>query len=310
MSEHFDLVDLRLFVNIAEMNSLTRGAERSHMSLPAASTRIKHLEDSLGTKLLYRASHGVTLTPPGQALLHHALQMQRQMEHLCADLQEYAQGIKGHIRIFANTTAISEFLPTVLSQFLASHRSVNVDLRERLSHDIVRAVSDGTADIGIVAGNVRTEGLEVLPYRKDHLILVCARGHALGERRSIAFADTLDLDYVGLPEASAIHAFLVEAADRVHKRLKLRIQVGNFEAMCRMIEANVGIGILPESSARRQAKTMDIHLVQLTDKWAVRDLKICVRSLDLLPSFARHLVRLIVANVGPLEESEATPAFI
>jgi DNA-binding transcriptional LysR family regulator len=300
--QHFDLVDLRLFVNIAEMNSLTRGAERSHMSLPAASMRIKNLEDSLGTKLLYRASHGVTLTPPGQALLHHALQMQRQMEHLCSDLQEYAGGVKGHIRLFANTTAITEFLPSVLSRFLATHSKVNVDLRERLSPSIVRAVSDGTADIGILAGNVRTEGLEVLPYRQDHLILVCARTHPLGQRSSISFEETLDLDYVCLPEASAIHSFLLEAANRAHKRLQLRIQVGNFEAMCRMIAANVGIGILPESSARRHAKTSDIHLVKLNDKWALRDLKICVRSLELLPSFARRLVELIVADARPEDE--------
>lgn len=303
MVGHFDLVDLRLFINIADMNSLTRGAERSHMSLPAASTRIKNLEDSLGTKLLYRASNGVTLTPPGQALLHHALEVQRQMQHLCSDLQEYAQGMKGHVRLFANTTAITEFLPNVLSRFLATHHKVNIDLRERLSPSIVRAVSDGTADIGIVAGNVRTEGLQVIPYRQDHLILVCARGHPLGERVSVSFEETLDLDYVCLPEASAIHSFLMEAADGARKRLKVRIQVGNSEAMCRMVAANVGIGILPASAARRQAKTSELHLVQLDDKWALRDLKICVRSLELLPTFARDLVDLIVVDAQAAPEA-------
>jgi DNA-binding transcriptional LysR family regulator len=272
------------------------------MSLPAASTRIKNLEEALGAKLLYRASNGVTLTPPGQVLLQHALDMQRQMEHLCSDLQEYAQGVKGHVRLFANTTAITEFLPGVLSRFLASHRNVNVDLRERLSPSIVRAVTDGAADIGIVAGNVRTEGLELLPYREDRLILVCARGHALGQRHEVSFEETLDFDHVCLPEASAIHLFLMEAADHAHRRLKLRIQVGNFEAMCRLVEANVGIGILPESAARRQAKTSDIHLVQLNDKWALRDLKICLRSLDLLPSFARDLVALIIEDAQAAKE--------
>ena len=113
---HFDFADLRLFIHIAQENSLTRGAERVHMSLPAASTRIKNLEEALGAKLLYRASNGVTLTPPGQVLLQHALDVQRQMEHLCSDLQEYAQGVKGHVRLFANTTAITEFLPGVLSR--------------------------------------------------------------------------------------------------------------------------------------------------------------------------------------------------
>jgi DNA-binding transcriptional LysR family regulator len=166
----------------------------------------------------------------------------------------------------------------------------------------VRAVSDGTADIGIVAGNVRTERLEVLPYRRDRLILVCARTHAFGRRTSISFEETLDFDHVCMPEANAIHLFLTQAANRAHRRLKLRIQVGNFEAMCRIIAANVGIGILPESAARRHAKTSDIHLVKLNDKWALRDLKICVRSLELLPSFTRNLVELIVADAHSAHE--------
>ncbi len=179
MLTHFDFADLRLFICIAQENSLTRGAERVHMSLPAASTRIKNVEELLGVKLLYRASNGVTLTPPGQVLLQHALDVQRQMEHLCSDLQEYAQGVKGHVRLSANTTAITEFLPGVLSRFLATHRHVNVDLRERLSPTIVRAVSDGAADIGIVAGNVRMEGLRgaALSGGQAHPRL-CARARA------------------------------------------------------------------------------------------------------------------------------------
>lgn len=308
MLTHFDFADLRLFISIAQENSLTRGAERVHISLPAASTRIKNLEESLGTKLLYRASNGVTLTPPGQVMLQHALEVQRQMERLCSDLQDYAQGVKGHVRLFANTTAITEFLPAILSRFLSNHRNVNVDLRERLSPTIVRAVTDGSADIGIVAGNVRTEGLEVLPYREDRLILVCARGHTLAQHSEVSYEETLDYDHVCLPEASAIHSFLVEAADGVNRRLKMRIQVGNFEAMCRLVQANVGIGILPESAARRQAKASDIYLVRLTNKWAFRDLKICARSLDMLPSFARDLVGLIVEDARAAKERERIAA--
>jgi DNA-binding transcriptional LysR family regulator len=293
---HFDLVDLRLFVNISEENSLTRGAERSHMSLPAASTRIKNLEDSIGVKLLHRTGQGVTLTPPGQALLHHARLVMQQLEQLRGDMQEYAHGIKGHLRIFANTTAITEFLPNILPAFLAQHPDISIDLRERLSHDIVRAVAEGKTDIGIVAGNVRTEGLEVLPYRRDRLVLATALGHPLAQRDAVRFDETLEFDYVGLPEASAIHTFLMHAAADSGKTLKIRIQVGNFEALCRMIEADAGIGILPESATRRYVKTMAIRIIVLEDEWAVRNLQICVRSLQLLPLFARHLVELLTAQ--------------
>jgi DNA-binding transcriptional LysR family regulator len=296
MSMRFDLVDLRLMVHIAEANSLTKGADASHISLPAASTRIKNLEESIGTKLLYRTSQGVTLTPPGQAFLHHARLVLGQIQHLRGDMQEYVRGVKGHLRVFANTTALGEFLPPVLRSYLLSHPDVNIDLRERLSHDIIRAVSEGQTDIGIVAGLVRTESLETIPYRRDRLVLVVPRAHALARASVIDFADTLEYDHVGLQESSAIHAFLRQVCDDLHRPLKLRIQVGNFEAACRMIEFNVGVAILPESAARRHAQTMAIAIVPLSDAWAIRAMQICVRSLDALPAFARDLVDLLVED--------------
>lgn len=296
MSLHFDLVDLRLMVRIAASDSLTRGAEAAHMSAPAASTRIKHMEESLGVKLLYRTPQGVTLTPPGQALVHHARLVLGQLDHLRADLQAYASGIKGHLRVFANTTALGEFLPPVLRRYLLAHPDVNVDLQERLSHDIVRAVTEGQTDIGIVAGLVRTENLQVLPYRRDRLVLVVPAGHALAGASAIAFADTLDFDHIGLHESSAIRAFLQQIGEGLGRPIQQRIQVGNFEAACRMAEAAVGVAILPESAASRHAQTMAIRYVPLADPWAERALQICVRNLEALPLFARELVDLLVAD--------------
>jgi DNA-binding transcriptional LysR family regulator len=179
---HFDLVDLKLFIHIAEASSLTRGAERAHLSLPAASTRIKNLEEQVKVKLLSRTSQGVTLTAPGETLLLHARRVFQQLEKLTGDLQEYAEGVKGHVRVFANTTAMSEFLPAVLRTYLVNHPDVYVDMHERLSPDIVKAVQEGTIDIGIVAGNVRTEGLEVMPYRRDRLVLATALSHPLAQQ--------------------------------------------------------------------------------------------------------------------------------
>ena len=301
MAMHFDLFDLRLMANIAEADSMTKGAELSFISLPAASTRIKNLEEGIGAKLLNRTSQGVTLTPPGQAFVHHARMVLGQIEHLRGDLQEYASGIKGHVRVYANTTALGEYLPPVLRKYLLGHPDVNIDLRERLSNDIIRAVTEGQTDIGIVAGLVRTEGLQTIPYRHDRLVLVVPDGHALSQLSEIAFADTLTYDHVGLQESSAIHAFLRQVCDQLHRPIRQRIQVGNFEAACRMIEAGVGIGILPESAARRHAHTAAISIISLSDSWAVREMLICVRSLKSLLGFARELVDLLVEDARQAE---------
>jgi DNA-binding transcriptional LysR family regulator len=306
MGMHFDLVDLRLMVHVAEANSLTKGAQRSHLSPPTASTRIKHLEESIGAKLLYRTPQGVTLTLPGQAFVHHARSVLAQIEHLRGDMQAYARGITGHLRIFANTTSLSEFLPPVLHEYLLTHPDVNIDLRERLSHDIIRAVGEGQIDIGIVAGLVRTENLETIPYRRDRLVLMVPAGHALAGRAAIGFEHTLDHDHVGLHEASAIHAFLRQVCDQLHRPLRLRIQVGNFETAARMIESGVGIGVLPESAARRHARHLRVAIVPLDDAWALRALQVCVRDLLALPPFARDLVDLLVADAARAEQ--AAPA--
>jgi len=296
MTAQFDLVDIRLFVNIAETSSLTRGAQRSNISLPSASTRMKNFEDSLGVKLLNRTGHGITLTAAGQMFLHHARLVLKQLEELNGDLQEYVRGVKGHVRIYANASAITEFLPLTLPSFLVAHPDISIDLRERLSPDIVRAVKDGRIDIGIVAGKVCDEGLNLLPYYKSRLVLATARNHPLANRKSISFGETLDYEYVALSDTSAIQTFLTQTANRVNKSLKARVHVGNFEAVCRMIEANVGIGVLPECFAQRHAKVMRIKVVTLLDDWADRDLYICIRPLDRLPKFVRELVELLAVH--------------
>jgi DNA-binding transcriptional LysR family regulator len=293
MPLHFDLVDLRLMVHVAERNSVTHGARAVHLSSPAASTRIKNIEEGIGTRLLDRSPHGVTLTPPGHAFVAHARQVLAQIEQLSGDLQEFARGIKGHVRVDANTSALAEFLPPVLRSYLLAHPDVNVLLRERLSHDIVRAVSGGEIDIGIVAGDVHTEKLEVIPYRSDRLVLVVAPGHPLAAREAVAFEETLAFDHVGLHEASALHDFLLRICAQMHRTLRLRIQVASFETACRMIEASVGIGVMQSSAAMRHARAMSIRIVPLTDAWAVRELVVCVRSLPALPAFARELVALL-----------------
>ncbi len=293
---HFDLTDLRLMVKVAEANSVTGGAQALHLSVPAASTRIKNLEEGIGAKLLFRTPQGVTLTPPGQTLVQHARLVLGQLERLRGDLQEYASGIKGHLRVWASATAMGEFLPPVLQTYLRQHPDVNVDLRERLSHDIVRSVGEGKIDVGIVSGYERTEALQVIPYRRDRLVLVVPRGHALATRASIGFADTLAFDQIGLHEGSALRAFLQRICDELHQSLKLRIEVGSFEGACRMVEAGVGVGVVPESAARRHAQAMQIGIVPLADAWALRQMHVCVRSLDALPGFARDLVELLVED--------------
>ena len=286
----FDLADLSLFRDVVEAGSITHGAERANLALAAASTRIRNMEDALGSKLLVRGRQGVSLTHAGRTLLQHARTILRQAEQLREDLGAYAGGMAGQIRMLSNTNALTEFLPESLSSFLTAHPNVSVDLEERLSDEIVALVAEGVADLGIIAGTVDPGSLETYPFRKDRFVLVVANDHPLAKRKRIGFANVLDRDFVGLDRASALQRFLADKAARIGRPLRLRVQLRSFDAVCRLVERNVGIGIVPETTARRVVPAMAIAAVELTDAWAVRDLTICVRSLEELPTYARELV--------------------
>jgi DNA-binding transcriptional LysR family regulator len=286
----FDLVDLDLFRHVVEAGSITHGAERAHLALGAASTRIRHMEEAFGAALLVRGRQGVTPTQAGRTLIQHARTMLRQATRLREDLGAYAGGTAGHVRMLSNTNALTEFLPEALSSFLAAHPQVSVDLEERLSDEIVGLIAEGVGDIGIVAGTVDASTLETYPFRHDRFVLVVAREHPLAAQGTIGFVDVLDHDFVGLDRASALQRFLADKAARAGRPLRLRVQLRSFDAVCRLVECNVGIGIVPETTARRVATMMAIVPVVLTDAWAARALTICVRSLKELPPYARDLV--------------------
>ena len=291
----FDLVDLSLFRHVVEAGSITHGAERAHLALAAASTRIRHMEEALGAALLVRSRQGVTPTQAGRTLIQHARTILRQAERLREDLGAYAGGLAGQIRVLSNTNA-QEFLPEALSSFLSAHPQVSVDVEERLSDEIVGLIAEGVGDLGIVAATVDVSTLETYPFRKDRFVLVVARDHALAKRAKIPFAHVVDHDFVGLDRASALQRFLADKAAQIGQPLRLRVQLRSFDAVCRLVECNVGIGIVPETTAHRVARTMAITAVALSDPWAARELTICVRNLAELPPYARQLVEHLRAG--------------
>ena len=294
----FDLTDLQLFVHVAEAGSLTAGARRSHLALASASARVRGMEEALGVALLLRGRRGVTTTPAGQTLLHHARLVLRQMDKMRGELGEYAQGLKGHIRLLCNTVALSEFLPEALGSFMQRHPNLNLDLEERLSHDIALAVAEGEADIGILADSADLAGLETFPFRPDRLVAVLAEtgGPPVEADGTVSFERLLDGDFIGLAGDSALQSYLAQHASRLGQPLKVRVRLRSFEAICRMVANGTGLSVVPEAAARRCQQAMAIRIVPLAEPWALRQLLICVRRFSELPLFARQLIEEIRAK--------------
>lgn len=290
-----DLTDLRLFLNVGETLNLTRAAERTFLSLPAASARIKNMEEGFKARLLIRQVTGVALTPAGEVLLHHARVIFGQLECLNADIQPYASGVKGRLRVLANTTATNSFLADALSSFLAENPEVDIELEEKLSGEIVLAIRAGSADLGIVAGGVDTSGLDVLPLFRDELTVVTSLTHPLAGASSLRFVDLLDkYQFVGIHPNSAIQTFLEDIAAGLGKRILQRVNVGSFEAVCRMVEAGAGIAVVPRACAARYSRPAQLAVLTLEDEWALRErLLVRPKGRD-LPQFAERFIACVM----------------
>lgn len=286
----FDLVDLRLFLHVAEAGSITHGAERTNLALASASARIRGMEETLGVALLNRDRRGVSLTAAGQCLLDHGRLVLQQVERLRGELGVYARGLRSSVRVLSNTAAFSEHLPRAIAAFLAANPAISIDLEERESVDIADAIASGSADIGIASDAALPDSLEAFAFRRDRLVLVVPRGDALARRHKVRLVDVIGREFVGLPRESALQRHLVGHAARLGATLKIRVRVSGFDGVCRMVEMRAGIGLVPEAAAQRCRRSMRIGVVGLEEPWAQRKLVICVRRGRELPAGAQRLI--------------------
>ncbi len=293
---HYDLTDLRLFLNVGETLNLTRAADKSFLSLSAASMRIKQLEETFQTTLLIRQAKGMQLTPAGEALLAHAREVFRQLECLHADLRPYAKGVKGRIRLMANTTATNTFLADALSPFLSENADIDIELTECPSQEAMAAVIKGAADLAVVAARVTAHELEVLPLYDDELVLIAPLDSAGDLPGRLRLLDVLETHrFVGLNQFNSIQSFIDRIVQGMGKRIVLRIQVGSFDAVCRMVVAGAGIAVVPRASALSYAGTNKLRFIELEDAWARREMSL-VRLRDRhLPEFTEQLIRHLIA---------------
>jgi DNA-binding transcriptional LysR family regulator len=285
-----DLVSLSLFNLVARTGSISQGAELAMLAVGAASKRITDLEIAFGVPLLERHSRGVHLTPAGNALHQHVQRILADVDQMNADLSDHAKGLIGVVRLWANTSAITQFLPGDLAEFTRQHPDIRIELNEADSHDVVLAVLDGRADLGIFADRTPTLGLATMPYRQDRLVLVVPQKHPLAKRKRVAFADAVAYDFVSLTQATSLAQRLERESAQISQPLRIRIHVRSFDAMCQMVAAGLGIAVLPLVAAQPLVQALGLRKIELTDAWVDRALLLGARDLSVLTRPVRSLM--------------------
>jgi DNA-binding transcriptional LysR family regulator len=292
-----DPTTLRLFVAMCEDGTLTQAARRAAIAPSAVSKRLVELEQSLGVQLMTRQARGMVMTPAGETLLHHARRMLHDVEQIVVELAEHAKGVRGIVRMFANLSAIVQFLPEDLRAFLARQEAIKISLEERPSGGVVSGVEAGLAELGICSGSIPARDLHSVLYRRDSLVVVMRHDHPLADRSALAFRETLDHDFVGLHAESSIYASVRGEAQSIGRPLRLRVHVPGFDAVLRMAQADMGLGVVPLGVFALLGSAMDLAAIPLTDPWAQRELRIVTRPGELSPA-ANLLVASLTADAA------------
>lgn len=284
-----DPISLRLFVAVMEENTIARAAVREHIAPSAASRRLAELEQQLRVELFTRSNRGSLPTDAAYALLQLARGVLNELDGIGTQMRDYGSGLRGQVRVVANISAITQFLPAELQRFMDQHPQVHVRLQEQISTAIAQSVAENAADVGILNEGSYGDKVRLLPYREDELVLVVPAGHALARRKKVRLADALPYDVVGMHPGSAIHNQLVRAAAEAGQELRLRMQVTSYDALCSMVAAGLGVGLMPRRSAQI-FRGLAIRLVALTEPWASRRLMLCLRADQTPTGVARLLV--------------------
>lgn len=299
MPMRFDLTTLNLVLAIADTRSITAGAEREHLALAAASKRVKDLEARFGVPLFERHARGVEPTEAGRALVRHIRSLHASLHALESEVVEFSRGIKGHLRIAANAGAISECLPPDLAAFSQAHPQIRISLEDQTSAEVQAAVAEGRADVGIFVPPLLDNRLSTWRYRHGSLAAMVPAGHVLAGLASVRFDRMLDHDIVGLHAGAAAHELMRAEAEGQGRTLKARLQVRGFDAIAQLVEAGLGVAVLPAAVAQRFAQLFRVKVLALDEPWAERDYLLGVRTQQVLPAVLQRFVQALCGQSTP-----------
>ncbi|NOV24294.1 LysR family transcriptional regulator [Cupriavidus necator] len=254
MAHHIDIVTLRLFIAVCEEGNIARAADREAIVASAVSRRIAAVEEDVGTALLVRGRRGIKPTAAGETMLRQAREVLRAMDRLSAELSDFGSGVRSHVRVVAAPAVIAGNLAEDLGAFLEASPSVGISTDERTSPEVVQAVREGAAEVGILWGAVDLSNFEVEPYRRDHLCLSLRPEHALARRETVRFEEVIDQLSIVVAPGGMLDTMLRREATRLSRTLSYRMEVSSLDVAMRFVAAGLGTAVLPREGALGHSK--------------------------------------------------------
>lgn len=296
-----DLFDLQLVLYIVETGSLTKGAECSSLSLQACSERIKKLEQHYSVHLFTRHASGVKLTLAGQIFIEHAQVILQQAKQLQQAMAPFTQGMSSNVMLWCNSSAQSEYLPTLLPQYLIENPNTQINLKEAESTIIVQAIENGTAQLGLISSFFKPNHLQTLDFSEDPLVLICPIQHELSQYHQLSLNDILSYPFVGLMQYHSLQQSIEAQAKLLGCQIQYRLRLPNFAAIAQVVSNGVGIAIIPKRAAQRHSSHFSFKQIELTGKWANRKLLLVAKNFDNLPTTYHHFAQFLLSHSNQLK---------
>jgi len=254
---------LRSFCEIARERSFTRAAARLALTQPAISLQIKALEEELGESLLVRHRTRLRLTPAGELLYQHAQAVLASLEAARADITAFRQGLLGHVALATSDTNSTYILPEVLRQFREYYPQVRIDIRDKMSSQVLQLVLDQEVDFGLATMPLLHPRVttEVLFTRED--VVICPPGSPLARESVVSLAQVSPYPLLALSRGSTSRQLLEAAFQQAGVPMQVAMNLGSIEVMKRFVAIGLGLAIVPRVAVEDEVRASQVVAIPI-----------------------------------------------
>ena len=246
------LADLRAFVTVAQLQSFAAAAKALHLSQPALSRRISHLEELLGVRLFDRTTRSVALTLLGQRFLAQIGSLVDDLDRSVLSLRDAAQLEAGDVTIGCVFSAVHHFLPPLIRAFSEQHPRVLVRIIEEGADEVLESVKQGEADFALNYIGMQDPEVEFTPLLKEPYVLACPAGHPLAKRRSVRWEELADYPHARVSHASRNRLFIDQALAELPPLPRPICEVRHVSTLIGLVENGLGVAVVPQLTLPRR----------------------------------------------------------
>jgi DNA-binding transcriptional LysR family regulator len=256
---------LKVFCDLAETESFTKAAQINSVTQSAVSQQISSLERIFKSLLIERSKKRFRLTREGQVLYDYSKQIIQTYESLHSKLQELKDIISGTIRVATIYSIGLHDLPPYIKKFMKNYPTVNVHVEYRRANQVYEDVYSNVVDMGLVAYPIKDSKLEIIPLRKEPLVLICHPQHPFAKQKSVRLKHLTDQKVIGfepdIPTRKALDKILREYG----AELKYIMEFDNVETVKRAVEIDAGVSIVPLGTVTQEVNKQTLAAVEIED---------------------------------------------